>query len=468
VKPTLPAAANLEQLRKQAKDLLRAHRAGDPGAVERFTASHPAPAEPPRLTDAQLVVAREYGFPSWPRLNAYVRRVAEHGSALQHAFEDRVGYYAERAGGLLASARDGTADAVAAFGSWSAPLTEAGARTVVAREHGFATWTALHDHVSSLATSGEPFRRAFQAIRKHDLAGLGEQLDRFPELVGANGTNGNDLLGLAAGTCDERLVALLIERGADVTRSNAHGWTPLHQAGYSNLPHMARVLLAAGARVDVSGRGDGGTPLIAALFWGHREVAAVLAERGVPPRNLRAAAGLDDVGLINELLPEPGRPTRQAGAHRAFYRPHGGFPDWQPSGDPKEIVDEALSWAARNDAVLAIGRLHRLGADLDTDVYRGTPLIWAAARGKVPAARQLLQLGADPDRRATFGGPRHGEGVTALHLAAQSGHLDVLTVLLDGGADPKIRDELYDSTPAGWAEHDGNEAARELLAARGG
>jgi ankyrin repeat protein len=253
-----------------------------------------------------------------------------------------------------------------------------------------------------------------------------------------------------------------------VTRGNAHGWTPMHQAGYLNLPHMARVLLAAGARVDVFGRGAGGTPLIAALFWGHREVAAVLAGHGVAPRNLRAAAGLDDVGLIDELLPEPGRPTRQAGAHRAFYRPHGGFPDWQPSDDPKEIVDEALSWAARNDAVLAIERLHQLGAELDADVYRGTPLTWAAASGKVSAMRRLLQLGADPDRRATFGGPKHGEGVTALHLAAQSGHLDVLTVLLDRGADPRIRDELYDSTPAGWAEHEGAEAAGELLAARGG
>jgi ankyrin repeat protein len=220
--------------------------------------------------------------------------------------------------------------------------------------------------------------------------------------------------------------------------------------------------------VDVSGRGDGGTPLIAALFWGHREVAAVLAEHGVAPRNLRAAAGLDDVGLIDELLPEPGRPTAAAGARRAFYRPHGGFPVWQPSDDPKEMLDEALAWAARNNALRAIERLCRLGADLDADVYRGTPLIWAAASGKVEAVRRLLELGADPDRRATFGGPTHGEGVTALHLAAQDGYLDVLAALLGAGADPKIRDALYDSTPAGWAEHFGKEAARELLAARGG
>src|SRR5439155_18911039 len=118
-------------------------------------------------------------FPSWPKLKAYVQRVAEHGPGLQHAFEDRVDYYGERAGGLLASATDGTADAVAAFQRWSAPLTQAGARRVVAREHGFATWAALQRHVGALATSGEPFHRAFKAIKKHDLVALGEQLDRF-------------------------------------------------------------------------------------------------------------------------------------------------------------------------------------------------------------------------------------------------------------------------------------------------
>ena len=37
-------------------------------------------------------------------------------------------YYEERASGLLASARDGTPDAVAAFADAGAPLTEAGAR----------------------------------------------------------------------------------------------------------------------------------------------------------------------------------------------------------------------------------------------------------------------------------------------------------------------------------------------------
>lgn len=92
------------------------------------------------------------------------------------------------------------------------------------------------------------------------------------------------------------------------------------------------------------------------------------------------------------------------------------------------------------------------GANLDADVYRGTALIWAAAQGK-----------ADVDRRGTFGGPRHGSGVTALHLAAQNDCVDVVQILLDAGADPSIRDELFNGTPADWAEHGGSTAALELL-----
>jgi len=97
---------------------------------------------------------------------------------------------------------------------------------------------------------------------------------------------------------------------------------------------------------------------------------------------------------------------------------------------------------------------------------RGTALTWAAFTGAAAAAaRRLLELGAHPDQRGTFGGPQHGRGVTALHLAAHDRRLEALGVLLDGGADPAIRDELYDSTPAGWADHDNQPAAAALLRA---
>ena len=77
--PRLPSRPSLEQLRKRAKELLRAVRAGDEGAAARFRAADPRwsrDADPRRaiLADAQLVLAREHGFPSWGRL---ARRVVE-------------------------------------------------------------------------------------------------------------------------------------------------------------------------------------------------------------------------------------------------------------------------------------------------------------------------------------------------------------------------------------------------------
>jgi ankyrin repeat protein len=380
-------------------------------------------------------------------------------------FRDDLDYYEGRAWGLLASAEDGTDGAVAAFERWGTPITEAGARSVLAHEHGFSSWEELADHVRSPRDSDEPFIRAYRAVEAQDVAGLRQQLERSPELVHARGTNHNDLLGMAAATCDERLVAVLLEDGADPARTNVHGWTPLHQAAYSGLLHLAQMLLAAGAPTDVSARGEGGTPLVVALFWGNRETAELLAEHGVHPRNLRVAAGLGQTGLIEQLVSPDGALAPGAEAGRAFYRPHSGFPAWRPSDERQEILDEALSWAARNDRLEALHLLVSRGARVDADVYRGTALAWASSRGHVAAVRRLLDLGAAPNARTTFGGPDHGEAASALHLAAESNRLDVIRALLEAGADPLIRDGRHDHTPGGWAENGGHEAARDLLRA---
>ena len=103
----LPAAPSLEQLRNQAKDLLRAHRAGDGAARDRVAAHHPRPAEPLKLSGAQLVIAREHGFGSWPRLRAYVDRVTAHGPGLQHAYHEDLEYYDDRATGCWPRPRTG-------------------------------------------------------------------------------------------------------------------------------------------------------------------------------------------------------------------------------------------------------------------------------------------------------------------------------------------------------------------------
>jgi Ankyrin repeat len=66
----LPVRPDLDQLKHQAKDLLRAVRSGDSAAAAELQARHPgrvAPSEA-RLSHAQLALARSYGLPSWPRL----------------------------------------------------------------------------------------------------------------------------------------------------------------------------------------------------------------------------------------------------------------------------------------------------------------------------------------------------------------------------------------------------------------
>lgn len=69
-KQKLPVRPNLDQLKNQAKDLLRAIRAGEPEALADLQTFHSAKIFPAnvKLADAQLVLARSYGSPGWPRL----------------------------------------------------------------------------------------------------------------------------------------------------------------------------------------------------------------------------------------------------------------------------------------------------------------------------------------------------------------------------------------------------------------
>src|SRR4249920_1234499 len=70
----LPAHPSLESLRKQAKKLARGIAAGDAGAILRARAQLPHAALPLSQRDAQLVLAREYGFPGWQDLVKEVKQ----------------------------------------------------------------------------------------------------------------------------------------------------------------------------------------------------------------------------------------------------------------------------------------------------------------------------------------------------------------------------------------------------------
>ena len=101
--------------------------------------------------------------------------------------------------------------------------------------------------------------------------------------------NGNTLLNLAVSFAARpdwkggvsggvSVIEALLAAGSDVNDANDRGWTSLHAAAYATNPRLQK-LLAKGAALDAEAHGAGGTPLIAALFWGHREFADV----GAPP-----------------------------------------------------------------------------------------------------------------------------------------------------------------------------------------
>src|SRR5262249_30156082 len=86
---------NLDQLKNQAKDLLEGHKAGDPEALQRIQANHPRLAGSPvhqiqasrfTLSGARVVLAREHGFSSWPKLQAHVESLARGADDLVDQF----------------------------------------------------------------------------------------------------------------------------------------------------------------------------------------------------------------------------------------------------------------------------------------------------------------------------------------------------------------------------------------------
>lgn len=488
---------NLEQQKKQARDLLRAIRAGKPEALARLRGQHLRWAATPdaiaqqeiALHDAQFVIAREQGFASWTKLKAY----AEPSPHTRHSrlFVPDIAWITDRVHGLVRTRQSAGPAALEQIREWhprfdgcsdeeirQAPFSELDAKLVYAREHGFETWDDLVRRVTSLASAldketTEPFLAAFGALQAGDIAKLEALLEATPRLAQERGTNGNTLLNLAVSLAAKQslktglaMVGSLLAAGADVNDGNDRGATPLHQTGYSNQSVIATALIEAGADLEAEAHGSGGTPLIFALFWGHREVADLLGRHSAAPGNLRAAAGLGDAELVERCFRSDNSLTPEASAARGFYRPHSGFPDWRPSADPQEVLDEALVWACKSGRTAVLPRLVRAGARLNADPYRGTPLIWAAWCNRPDTAAWLIDHGAIVDHKATFGGPTHGQGVTALHMASQRGHLSLVQMLIERGADPSIRDDLHGGDAAGHANFHGQIAVRDYLRAR--
>ncbi|MCY3813055.1 MAG: ankyrin repeat domain-containing protein [Gammaproteobacteria bacterium] len=298
---------------------------------------------------------------------------------------------------------------------------------VSAAEHGFAGWREMELRLRAIQ-SGKVDERSidfFHKVEAGDLAAVGAHLDAEPELVNAVASTQKSALH-SVGTA--AMAELLLERGAD--------------------PRIETML-------------RGGTALMHAIIWGWPDVARVIAARHRAPGNLRVAAGLNDVDGIDDAFDAAGTLTAAARASRAYYRPNYGWFPWASSDDDQEVLDEALVLAATNGHLEAAKALVARGAEIDGRAYEATPLLRATFRNRIEMVDWLLDQGADPNGTGWLGG--HAKGVTAFHLAAADGLVEIIERLRRAGADPRATDDLYNGTPAGWARFHGHpELADEL------
>ena len=319
--------------------------------------------------------------------------------------------------------------------------------------------------------------QAAAAAREGDLEALKDLLSSSPAVLTARDSEGRTLLDLACrsatgdiaipyqpGTPEQHAaVDLILKAGADPSVADHDNWSPLHTAGMAGHSDLARRLVAAGASVESDAYGkEGGSPLSYALFYAKTYMGEVLVP--VYPDNLRAAAAL---GNDLDRFVDDDELTPDAYHGLDFYAPEF-FPVWDRIRSRQEVLDEALSWAARNNQCESMAALGALGADVNANPFRGTPLLWACYSDKVEAAGWLLDHGADPDLRHYFGGENHGVDAVAMHLAAQYNCVGCLKLLLDRGADPTIVDGTHDGTPKVWAKFQGATDAVEILNRRGG
>jgi uncharacterized protein len=216
--PDLPARPDLEQLRHQAKDLLRDARAGDAGASARITAV----SDTVTLASTQLALAREYGFASWPRLKVEVER--------RRILDD---CDVERLAELLA---DEPGLATASMEHWCDHPQGATPLSYVA----MLRYDTSRDAWRDLPGTGAVARALLAA---------GAPVDGEPD-------DGETPLITAASYGDAEVARVLIEAGADVDAASSPdsggvpGGTALLHAAVFGMTEVVDVLVAAGARVD--------------------------------------------------------------------------------------------------------------------------------------------------------------------------------------------------------------------------
>ncbi|WP_165253661.1 ankyrin repeat domain-containing protein [Paludisphaera soli] len=438
----LPARPNLDQLRNQAKDLLKARASGEPDALKRFE-EHSAEQT---LSGAQFVIAREYGFAGWPALKTHVESLTpDDPEKLMRAIEsddvDGVRLMLKRSPSLRKRINDplGSFDSPPLNSVQSAAmidaLVEAGADL-----NGKSAWWAGGFGVTHL-TSPELAAYAVERgaeLDIHAAARLG-RLDRVRELI-------------------ERNPDLVHARGGD-------GQTPLH---FAKTVEITEYLLDHGADIDAKDVDHESTP--AQYMLGDRpDVARYLVERGCKTDILMASA-IGDLERVRAFLDADPASIRVRGNARFFpmANPHAGGTIYQWSLGSNASTYQAAEKYGHQDVI-------RLLLDRSSTVERLIALCWlhdatgvtdllaanpglavsaddrsevarAATRNDTEAVRLMLQAGLPVNARGQH-------GATPIHWAAFHGNLAMIQAILPFGPPLEDAENDYKSRPLGWATY---------------
>jgi hypothetical protein len=428
----LPPRPSLEYARKEAKALLRRLRAGDPDTRARARAVDnqidTIDATRIQLAHAQLVLAREHGFASWPRLVRYIGDVErqQQGHIQLHG---GLADYEAQARSLLAQHRARDSWVGRSFAAYvprfygvgveqvfASAVSEDEARLAVARGYGAPSWDVLVERLEGGARSSpgdwqsDPMPVASDAIAAGDLTALERIVAAHPQLLTPSELDmsmGRTLMRSAL--WQER------KRGVDVLKPvmdwlRAHGFDRqrelnLRLCGYGLFRPTAddvRATIDQGA--DPNWIAPNGIPVLehALLRYWNPEGVDELAAHARPREALWIAAGLGDVDGVRGFLDDRGWPTAAARRLRpdgvAVGRPL--FPPRLPDASDEEILVEALVVAILNGRTAVIEYLASRGAPLDSVVLGMPPAMFALNRPTPDALACLVRCGADLDLRS--------------------------------------------------------------------
>jgi ankyrin repeat protein len=459
---SLPDRPNLGQLRRQAKELRDAARRGEPGALDRVTRIYrAAPPGGVNLAAAQLVIARELGFTSWPRLKAAVASRATSPGQLAEAFVAASVERRPREAATILGAHPGIAAqsicAAAVLGD-SRTVSEMlavspPAAMAIDEARGwppllyacYSRWhhidpsraAGLAEVVSLLLDAGASPNTNNGARAGYRSALCGSVEVNNPDVsrvlldAGAN-PDDRQCIGEAAGHGDHRCLELLLSHGARVA-----GTWALDAAVHADDPWAVSLLAEALRGATGQTATETTEALPGAAADASSEVVAALLAADADPRARDPETGFSALR----------RAVRAGQAETAALLVRHGAPD--DSTD----VDRFIGACRRADRAAA-ERLLAKHPDLPgrLTVDDRAAVVEAAGLAPAGAVALMLDLGFSAD-------DRNGLGEQALHTAAYYGNAEVARLLIDAGADLEGRDARFDGTPLAYATVGSGERA---------